>query len=598
MKLDKKVFSFKNYSWMLFSFLMVYFVLRALFLEPLHDESATFLHFIEPEIWFGESVMLDANNHLFNSFLGSLLHSFFGNEFFLFRLPSLLCFPIYFWGIYTFLKSIDNRFTQIILLTAAVTVVYMNDYFSYSRGYAMAISFFIWMLVYAQRFVKESRTISLILLYVFSFLAVFSNLVFLVSACLALVLALIIHLKNIRNFAVVKNVFLLVVHIAFIYSLLPIISFGQLLKEHGALYYGSLDGFWIVTGKTLSKYVLYYDADWLKWFFILLFILFLGLLIYLLFKRGFWKQAAQETTILSWFLFGNIIAIFVLAIFMKVNYPEDRAGMYFIPLIILLVGFFSHEFHKWRYIQLILLFFPITAIFQLNLNTSIFTPDERFDASFYKQVKKTIDTSTTVSVYHTMALNWDLLERQTKDVVKIQPNILNEFSPLYDVIINKSSELNVRDLKDYQLLCKDLPSGFVAYKRTKPLQKIKIRSSKIGRITSNDEYINLLELKILDSIRNEDLLVKLAGNFKIITPFHDVRLIFTTFNAKNETVRYETYDQRWIHGANQGQFKVKINSVFKRFYPEEIEFRLYIWNPQHSKINFENGSVHFYKLKE
>jgi hypothetical protein len=244
------------------------------------------------------------------------------------------------------------------------------------------------------------------------------------------------------------------------------------------------------------------------------------------------------------------------------------------------------------------LFFPITAIFQLNLNTSIFTPDERFDASFYKQVKKTIDTSTTVSVYHTMALNWDLLERQTKDVVKIQPNILNEFSPLYDVIINKSSELNVRDLKDYQLLCKDLPSGFVAYKRTKPLQKIKIRSSKIGRITSNDEYINLLELKILDSIRNEDLLVKLAGNFKIITPFHDVRLIFTTFNAKNETVRYETYDQRWIHGANQGQFKVKINSVFKRFYPEEIEFRLYIWNPQHSKINFENGSVHFYKLKE
>jgi hypothetical protein len=598
MKLDKKVFSFKIYSWILFSFLMVYFVLRALFLAPLHDESATFLHFIEPEIWFGESVMLDANNHLFNSFLGSLLHSFFGNEFFLFRLPSLLCFPIYFWGIYTFLKSIDNRFTQIILLTAAVTVVYMNDYFSYSRGYAMAISFFIWMLVYAQRFVKESRTISLILLYVFSFLAVFSNLVFLVSACLALVLALIIHLKNIRNFAVVKNVFLLVVHIAFIYSLLPIISFGQLLKEHGALYYGSLDGFWIVTGKTLSKYVLYYDADWLKWFFILLFILFLGLLIYLLFKRGFWKQAAQETTILSWFLFGNIIAIFVLAIFMKVNYPEDRAGMYFIPLIILLVGFFSHEFHKWRYIQLILLFFPITAIFQLNLNTSIFTPDERFDASFYQQVKKTIDTSTTVSVYHTMALNWDLLERQTKDVVKIQPNILNEFSPLYDVIINKSSELNVRDLKDYQLLCKDLPSGFVAYKRTKPLQKIKIRSSKIGRITSNDEYINLLELKSLDSIRNEDLLVKLAGNFKIITPFHDVRLIFTTFNAKNETVRYETYDQRWIHGANQGQFKVKINSVFKRFYPEEIEFRLYIWNPQRSKINFENGSVHFYKLKE
>ncbi len=598
MELDRKVFSYRNYSWILFSFLMVYFVLRALFLAPLHDESATFLHFIEPKIWFGDAVMLDANNHLFNSFLGSLLHSVFGNEFFLFRIPSLLCFPIYFWGIYAFLKSIDNRFTQIILLTAAVTVVYMNDYFSYSRGYAMAISFFIWMLVYAQRFVKESKTKSLILLYVFSFLAVFSNLVFLVSACLALVLALIIHLKNIRSFAVAKNVFLLVLHFVFIYSLLPIISFGQLLKEHGALYYGSLDGFWIVTGKTLSKYVLYDDADWLKWFFILLFILFFGLLIYLLFKRGFWKQAAQETTILSWFLFGNIVAIFVLAIFMKVNYPEDRAGMYFIPLIILLVGFFSHEFYKWRYVQLILLFFPITAILQLNLNTSVFTPDERLDASFYQQVKKSIDTSTTVSVYHTMALNWDLLERQTKDEVKIQPNILNEFSPLYDVIINKSSELNIRDLKDYQLLCEDLPSGFVAYKRLKPYQKTILKSWTIETKTSTEEYINLLEIKGLDSLRNQDLLIKLSGDFNIGTPFQDVKLIFTTFNSKNETVRYETFDQRWIHGANKGQFKVKINSVFKRFYPEEIEFRLYIWNPQHSKIDFENGSVHFYKLKE
>jgi hypothetical protein len=597
MKLDKKVFSFKNYSWILFSFLMIYFALRAIFLAPLHDESATFLHFIEPEIWFGDAVMLDANNHLFNSFLGSFLHSLFGNEFFLFRLPSLLCFPIYFWGIYTFLKSIDNRFTQIILLSAAVSVVYMNDYFSYSRGYAMANAFFIWMLVCAQRFVKESRSKSLILLYICSFLAVFSNLVFLVSACLALVLALIIHLKNIRSFSLGKNIFATAVHIAFIYSLMPIISFGQLLKEHGALYYGSLDGFWIVTGKTLSKYVLYYDADWLKWFFIFLFVLFFGLLIYLLFKRGFWNQAARETTILSWFLFGNITAIFVLAIFMKVNYPEDRAGMYFIPLIILLVGFFTHEFPKWRYVQLILLFFPISAIFHLNLNTSVFTPDERFDASFYEKLKKSIDTSTTVSVYHTMILNWSLLERQSKDEIKIQSNVADKFSPLYDIIINKSSQLDARDLKEYQLLCKDLPSGFVAYKRLKPVQKSVFKSWKIEAKKSTDEYTNLLEFINLDSLRNEDLLIKLAGDFKIETPFHGVMLIFNTFNSKNETVRYQTFDQRWIHGANKGDFKVKINSVFKRFYPEEVEFRLYIWNPQRSKINFENGTVHFYKLK-
>ena len=577
---------------------MVYFVLRALFLAPLHDESATFLHFIEPEIWFGDQVMLDANNHLFNSFLGSKIHALFGDSFFLFRLPSLLCFPIYFWGIYTLLKNVESKFSQIILLTASVSVVYMNDYFSYSRGYGMAIAFFIWMLIFSLKFIHKPQTKYLILLYVVSFLAVFSNLVFLVSACLSLLLVLIIHLKNIREFPVFKNLLFVLIHIAFIYSLLPLISFGQLLKEHGALYYGSLDGFWLVTGKTLSKYVLYYDANWLKWFFVFLLVLFLGLLLYLFFKRGFWTQVSNETTVLSWFLYGNIAAIFVLAIALKVNYPEDRAGMYFIPLIILLVGFFSNEFSNWKYLQLLLLFFPINALLQLNLNTSVFTPDERLDAHFYQQVKKSIDTESTVSVYHTMALNWDLWERQTEDEVKIQPNICNEFLPLYDVIVNKSSELKSSNLNDYQLIAQDLPSGFVAFKRKKPFQRILFRKWIFDSNKSSDEYINLLEVKALDSLKYDDFLIKFMGDLKLVTPFHDVKLIFTTFNSKQETVRYETFDQRWIHGANQGKLKVQINSVFKRFYPEEMEFRLYIWNPQHSEIDIKNAHVHFYKLKK
>jgi hypothetical protein len=55
-----------------FIFLMSYFLLRAWFVTPMHDEVATFYHYIETgEIW-GDQALKDANNHLLNSWLGYL----------------------------------------------------------------------------------------------------------------------------------------------------------------------------------------------------------------------------------------------------------------------------------------------------------------------------------------------------------------------------------------------------------------------------------------------------------------------------------------------------------------------------------------------
>lgn len=586
-----------TYSWGLFLLIFIYLLCRALWVAPLHDESATYLHFIELEKLFGEGVIQDANNHLLNSFLGIVVHHFFGENFFLIRLPNVLCFAVYFSGAYTLIKSIDSTYFKIILLTAMVTVPYMNDYFAYTRGYGMAISFFTWMLVYAHKWLLEPTSKNAGLLYFFSLMAIFANLVFLVSGCLAMALVGLIHLSKIRQWHAKKQLLLFTLHFLFLLGLYPFVKFSYMLKEGGALYYGSLDGFWEVTGKTLMRYVLFYDADWQRWLWMCLIALFAFLLLYLFITKGFWGFFKEKLTVFGWFFFGNLAAIFILAKFFQVNYPEDRAGMYFIPLSILIFGFSIWRSRVARPLVFLLLFFPVTFIAHINLNTSVFTPDERISLPLYQAVKKELNSETTMSIYHTMLLNWSMYERTSKDI-KFQPSTNNAFSSYYDIVINKSVFLDTADLRDYQLIYYDKPSGNMAYKRKKPLERSLFRSHEIPALHSSDEYVNILNLALSDSMQRDNLILKIKGNLDIENKYRDVKFVISTFDSKENPIRYEYFDQRWIHGADQLKFPVNINHFLGKFSSDETELRLYIWNPQHSTINFRNGEIHFYKIKE
>jgi len=112
------------------------------------------------------------------------------------------------------------------------------------------------------------------------------------------------------------------------------IWFSYLLKMGGALYYGSLDGLWEVTGKSLSSNVLFCSPEVVCYILSLILILMLTYLFYAIKINGFWKQLKEKESIVSYYLFGNLIAIVLLANFLLVNYPEDKVGMYLILLFI------------------------------------------------------------------------------------------------------------------------------------------------------------------------------------------------------------------------------------------------------------------------
>lgn len=587
---------FQCYSWIIFLLIFIYLLLRAAFLPPLHDESATFLLFIEPECVVCDGIVQDANNHLLNSYLGTFIYQFSGDHFFWLRFPNVCAFALYFWGAYVLVKPIEKPYFKIILLTALASVSYMDDYFAYTRGYGLAISFFIWMLIFSIRWLSDHSIKNAVWLYVFSLLAVFSNLVFMVSACLAMALTVLIHLKNIREWKLKKQLWMFLLHTLFLAGLFPFVWFSYMLKTGGALYYGGLEGFWEVTGKTLSRYVLFYDADWQRWLWLLLIPAFTVFMIWLAAKNGFWNQLKKQITIFGWYFLGNIAAIFLLAKIFSVNYPEDRAGIYLIPLTILIFGFLVWKSRKFQPLVVLLLFFPVTFLLKLNLSTSVFTPDERLSNACYQSVKRILKPDMTLSVYPTMQLNWALNERKSR--IPHQPDTARHFVPLYDVVLHKKVMLRSADLSAYDLVFDDRPSGNVAYRRKMPLQRIPLGNFHIPDRKSSAAYIALLDLDVSGAVFKEDLLASCSGNMKLDRPYRSVQVFFETFGADGKKIRSRSFEQRWGSGKKRLSFMVSINHVLSQLSEEETKLRLYIWNPEHHAVSFEAGETRLFKLKD
>ena len=80
---------FKIFSILFFVLIFIYLSLRVIWVEPIHDELATLFHYVDYEtIWKG-NIIMDANNHLLNSYLSKVCYSLLGDHIWAIRLPNL-----------------------------------------------------------------------------------------------------------------------------------------------------------------------------------------------------------------------------------------------------------------------------------------------------------------------------------------------------------------------------------------------------------------------------------------------------------------------------------------------------------------------------
>lgn len=585
-------------TWGLFIALLVYAILRAWITDPLHDEVATYFHYIETgEIKDGRSLM-DANNHLLNSWLGNLSYRWFGEHFFLFRLPAVLCFCLYFWSSRKLTRSLNLGLWGELCFVALNTIPWIFDYFSYTRGYGLAIGFFMAALLQLYLWLKDHHTGHFILLLLFLYLAVLSNLTYLVSTLMILCYVVFIALLHSRKLGIKALVFHAFLVIVFCYSLLPLIQFTFALKEAGALYYGSLDGLWWVTGKTLSRYVLFLDADWLRIVYVLIGMA--GAVIFFLQwkKEPILRFLSGSSFWLCMLVGGNILAILFMAKVMQVNYPEDRAAMYLVPLSILAFTVLFAQYKLSKYFLLVLLFFPIGFIAKLNLNTSVFSPDDRMSQAFYTRAVTGLKADETVTVCPIMQLTYSFFERRnpvrkTKHIAAVQET----FSPTADLILTKKAYLEGVDFSEYRITAEDPANNYVALRRKQAFEKVPLFDSIGKQRQTNAEYILFYDGPVKTSWRNKTIQINLKADAKTPKGLNDFNAIVSTNDASGQNLRYEYQNLRWYHGENAGHFQLHYPYAAKHFLSEESRLIIYIWNPERKQVTLSNPEIQIIELK-
>lgn len=585
------------YLWLIGGLLTVYALLRAWFVAPLHDENATFYHFIETGAIWGKGSLLDANNHLLNSYLGRFFYTLFGENYFLFRLPTALSTGLYFVVVWKLTSSFAVNWQRWLTTLAIVCVPFVFDYFSYTRGYGLAVCFFCCALYFLQRWLITAKYHLLLALALCLWLSISANLTFLISAVLVMSYVIgytIIHFRLLDRW---KIFWLVTALLLFIFGLKPLLGFSFELRDAGALYYGSLDGFWPVTGKTLCKYVLFYDADWLKWAIGLTASL-IGVLVLILLRRQRFKPFLQRPE--SWgsyLLVGNVVSILFLAKVMHINYPEDRAAMYFIPLVLLVVGSVLGQFNKLKWLLLALLFFPITFIWHLNLRTSVFTPDQRMSLAFYQEVRKNLRSEDRLCIDPIQQLNWAHFERN----YQTQPHFgvaERTFDGGYDVIIsNKVFPLTTAFKRNYKTLAFDPDNGVIAYRRQKQSirQPIVTKTILISPYQGRDEFIDLLRMKTNRNPIGIEFLLDISGSLTIDTCYRDLQLMTATIDSNGQTAVLHSFNLRWYFGEKKRRFKYHFPYTRMPLTASETELKVYIWNPERRFVTNRNCSVTFNK---
>jgi hypothetical protein len=582
------------YEWALFYLLFFYLVLRAIYVPPLHDEVATFFHYIEVgDIW-SDTAVLDANNHLLNSYLSRFSYLVFGEDFFFLRLPNLLAFFIYYWSIVHLLKGLNHRFNYLIALVALNTIPFVFEYFALTRGYGLGLAFFTMSIALLFSWIKTQKSGVLFFCLIAGWLSVFSNLIFINSYVLlifAVVIFFIVHRSNytLKKYAFQVGSIVLVAILTY-----PLIQFGLKLKNSGALYYGSLDGFWEVTGKSLSSLVLFTESPAVKWVVIAALLIIVTETIVRLLEIKWWAFLHKHSTIIVFFLFGNIIITWILAEVLEVNYPEDRAGIYFVLLFVISAIYMLDKI-KWKFSGIPLLFFPITFLYVMNFSKTVVTPDQVLSRDFYEEIRKHVDPSSSVQMYTTQHLGWAYNERSKENKIFV----LNQRipSPVHDVVVTRKPFYKPEIHTDFKAVYKDSLTKDYVLVQKHPLNRDKITEKDISIPWNANEFSELIKFEPDESLSNESYLFSFKGGIEIDSIYSDISLIFAGTNDKGEQVHYSYFPLRWYFGARNLGFNFEVNYPLSFVESGVHSLKIYIWNPRHRSFHVGESKLEVFELR-
>jgi hypothetical protein len=605
-----EIINFENKTaWIIGFSLFIYLILRSVYSPILHDEIATFYHFVQSGIYFPPEAQWDANNHILNSLLTEWSYKLFGSSPWALRLPNVLSFPLFFWSVWKLAKLIRHNMLRWGFLFALTMAHYMFEYFGETRGYGMSMAFLLWGIYLVLLYIQYERFYFLIGVVFALLLATTANLT-LVYSILLIGALLTFNIFTRRAITQRKLLHLLCLFCGLVF-LIPLIQYALDLKAHGALYYGGKSGFWKYTGGTLAYLYFGYYSKLIAIIISILFVFIFGsyLLVLKTTKQSFRVVVLEPVFIWVFLLLGSLIAIFCTRYLLDVNFPEDRAAMYLFPYfigsLVFVVDKLNFQKSNWLkvFVGLVLFFFPIQFVLKMNLNTASFSMEERAPQEFYTTIKNTPRTDKyplSVGGYVTQLLCWNYMNYQDggNEGRMLTSNHIDTLSDFQIVNINK--KLNLSFLASYDKINREPINELNLFKRKYSLQKQLIvqRDSITNWNHNHDEYFGFLEYVIPDSLIGKPLFIGLEATIHSpVKPFIGSVVVSqktaTYQELQQETIKLDWIKNEWDNSPNnfiQGL-------VIPEIYTGTKHLIVYLWNQKEASFLVYNGTCEVFSLK-
>ncbi|MCC6371716.1 MAG: hypothetical protein IT236_11975 [Bacteroidia bacterium] len=376
---------FNKFYWLSSALVFVLVFLRCWQVPMAHDEVATFNFYIQPGNFIPFLSHVDAMGHFLSTATAWLSFKVFGSSALALRLPVLLSFLVLVFAVFKLNNLFTSTVPKIILTFAFIFSYNFISFFSLCRGYGMSMAFLMLALFYFYSYARHFSFRHLAKFVGFSQLALSANLTLVFVLLITTGILVALQLKN-KLFFTFRNIILLVIHLALIGFW---VKFAFFLQDSGALYYGGGDSYWTVTFLSLIELMTLKNT-----LVTLVVVLLFGIMLAYFIKRIIADKLE--------FIFTNrfalsfislvvlMIAFYLLKKLFHVNYPEDRAGLFFYAFFILSLCYLVNELKRPLSLAFLAvpLFFVIQLAFSYNTRVHPWRIYETIPQRFYDLVSK------------------------------------------------------------------------------------------------------------------------------------------------------------------------------------------------------------------
>lgn len=576
---------------------MVYLILRAIHVPIVHDEVMTFFHYVQKGRWLPYSAHWDANNHVIHSGLAILLFTIFGKAPLVLRMVSLLAFPVFAWFNWKLCSLLKSKNLAVLTFIALLSARFSLEFFAMARGYGLALAFMSGALWFMVQYFSDSTAKNLKNALIFLGLMIGANMSFFNTATIALgliVLELILNkklgswtLKHWGNFA--------------LYGILPWILgliFAFAMKERGLLYYGTLDGFIPVTLNSLLRLQFGSTSVILQTVAIAIFFLTSITLLWYWFKDKI--RTLDLPSLVAILLLTNWLIILLMAWFLKVNYPEDRAGIYFIPLLILAIAFtferLSQAQAKWSLAGYSLLIFPLLTAFTANTKHIDLWHEQTLPDQFEAVINKNYKEGELMMSYPLSVVAWSYknldhkVPGQTMHFLTY-PSLVPEWQVIYTPDYEKLKST-------YDLLDKDDLIGMCLLKRKKPMKRTLAWESSEELHTNGevrDEYFKIYEK--FDTTFSPTVMIEIEYSLRSFSAPFNGQFGYSVDDSTGSNVILDYMPFNWMQSEWTGE-KKRSYRFLEKIPPKSKRIAVYIWNMDHQPFELKDCKMRIYTLTE